>query len=156
MKRVIVRSVYGAFEYVMQHYYCFGQKEQAELTDSYAVISIQDSHTQGFGIRFCENQCCKGVLTLLFDDIVKPVEGAVLFSDEMAEQVIDFIEAHRSADTLLVHCYAGQSRSRAVGAFAVEMLGGDNASYFREGCPNQYVYDVLANAWVMRQLQALL
>jgi predicted protein tyrosine phosphatase len=57
------------------------------------------------------------------------VEGAVLFSDEMAQQIIDFIEKNRDVETLLVHCFAGQSRSRAVAAFAVEMLGGDNSKY---------------------------
>lgn len=90
---------------------------------------------------------------MLFDDIVKEVDGAVLFDDEMADKIIDFIaEKKRVADTLLVHCYAGQSRSRAVGAFAVEMLGGDNSRYFEEGTPNQYVYDVLETAWIRRQL----
>lgn len=153
MKRVIVRSVYGAFEYVMEHYYCAGQAEAGGKKDSYAVISIQDSHLGGFGIEFHENAFCKGVLTLYFDDVVTEVAGAVLFTDEMAEQIISFIESHRSAETLLVHCYAGQSRSRAVGAFAVEMLGGDNSAYFTEGSPNMYVYDVLENAWVMRQLR---
>lgn len=142
MNRVIVKSVHGAFGYVMEHYYPFGMAEEAAeqdaLTDTYAVISIQDSHTGGFGVQFTENQFCKGVLTLLFDD--------------MADHIIDFIEKHRkAADTLLVHCYAGQSRSRAVGAFAVEMLGGDNSKYFEEGAPNQYIYDVLESAWVRRQ-----
>lgn len=141
----------------MDHYYPFGMAdeaaEQGALTDTYVVISIQDSHTNGFGMQFTENQFCKGVLTLLFDDIVKEVDGAVLFDDEMADKIIDFIaEKKRVADTLLVHCYAGQSRSRAVGAFAVEMLGGDNSRYFEEGTPNQYVYDVLETAWIRRQL----
>ena len=157
MKRVLVKSVHGAFGYVMEHYYPFGMAdeaaEQGALTDTYVVISIQDSHTNGFGMQFTENQFCKGVLTLLFDDIVKEVDGAVLFDDEMADKIIDFIaEKKRFADTLLVHCYAGQSRSRAVGAFAVEMLGGDNSRYFEEGTPNQYVYDVLETAWIRRQL----
>ena len=152
MKRVVVKSVFGAFEYAMQHYYPFGMEEQVERSDSYAVISIQDSHTQGFGVQFTENRFCKGVLTLLFDDIVTEVEGAVLFSDEMADQILAFIEQHRRrVDTLLVHCYAGQSRSRAVGAFAVEFLGGDNSKYFEEGTLNQYVYDVLEAADVRRQ-----
>lgn len=154
MKRVIVRSVQAAFEYAMEHYYCFGQRDAVMRDDTYAVISIQDSHTGGFGFRFAENEFCKDVLTLLFDDIVTEVAGAVLFTDEMAEQILDFIEKNRRrVDTLLVHCYAGQSRSRAVGAFAVEMLGGDNSRYFTEGAPNMYIYDVLENAWVMRQLQ---
>lgn len=157
MKRVLVKSVHGAFGYVMEHYYPFGMAdeaaEQGALTDTYVVISIQDSHTNGFGMQFTENQFCKGVLTLLFDDIVKEVDGAVLFDDEMADKIIDFIaEKKRVADTLLVHCYTGQSRSRAVGAFAVEMLGGDNSRYFEEGTPNQYVYDVLETAWIRRQL----
>lgn len=37
MKRVIVKSVYDAFEYVMQHYYPAGLKEFAEKSDTYAV-----------------------------------------------------------------------------------------------------------------------
>lgn len=157
MKRVLVKSVHRAFDYVMEHYYPFGTAdeaaEQGALTDSYAVISIQDSHTQGFGFQFTENQFCKGVLTLMFDDIVTEVDGAVLFNDDMADQIIAFIEEHKpSVDTLLIHCYAGQSRSRAVGAFAVEMLGGDNSKYFEEGTPNQYIYDVLETAWIRRQL----
>ena len=110
----------------------------------------------GFGIKFEENQFCKGVLTLYFDDIVTDVDGVVLFEDDMADKIIDFIEKFRSeVDTLLVHCYAGQSRSRAVGAFAVEMLGGDNSKYFEDGVPNQYIYDVLESAWIRRQLNML-
>lgn len=160
MKRVLVKSVHGAFDYVMEHYYPYGMAaeaaEQGALTDTYAVISIQDSHTDGFGVKFAENQFCIGVLTLYFDDIVTEVDGAVLFDDDMAESIIDFIEKHKSVvDTLLVHCYAGQSRSRAVGAFAVEMLGGDNRKYFEEGTPNQYIYDVLESAWVRKQLSRM-
>lgn len=160
MKRVLVKSVHGAFGYVMEHYYPFGMAEEAAnqgaLTDTYAVISIQDSHTGGFGVQFAENQFCKGVLTLLFDDIVTKVEGAVLFNDDMADKIIEFIERNKkTVDTLLIHCYAGQSRSRAVGAFAVEMLGGDNSKYFEESTPNQYIYDVLETAWVRRQLVSM-
>ncbi len=160
MKRVLVKSVHGAFGYVMEHYYPFGMAaeaaEQGALTDAYAVISIQDSHTGGFGVTFAENQFCKGVLTLYFDDIVTEVDGAVLFDDDMADQIIDFIEEKKAeVDTLIVHCYAGQSRSRAVGAFAVEILGGDNSRYFEEGTPNQYIYDVLESAWIRRQLNML-
>ena len=158
MKRVLVKSVHGAFGYVMEHYYPFGMAdeaaEQGALTDTYAIISIQDSHTGGFGVQFTENQFCRGVLTLRIDDIVTEVEGAVLFSDEMADEIIDFIEENRAkADTLLIHCYAGQSRSKAVGALAVEMLGGDNSKYFEEGnVPNMFVYDVLESAWVRKRL----
>ncbi|MBQ2085255.1 MAG: hypothetical protein II464_03200 [Oscillospiraceae bacterium] len=143
MKKIIVRSVYDAFDYVMEHYYPAGLKEFAERTDTYAVISIQDSHTGGFGIRFCENAFCKDVLTLIFDDIDREVEGAVLFTDEMADSIISFIDKNRGVDTLLVHCYGGQSRSRAVGAFAMRYLGKDDSVFFENGDPNPYVYSKL-------------
>ena len=143
MKRILVRSVYDAFEYVMKHYWPAELEEFAEAKDTYAVISIQDTHTGGFGVAFTESRTCKGVLTLYFDDIIRPVEGYVLFSEDHARQVIDFIREHRSAETLLIHCYAGQSRSRAVGAFALKMLGGDNRKYFEDNRLNEHVYQTL-------------
>lgn len=143
MKRVLVKSVFDAFEYVMQHYYPAGMEDMVEKSDTYAVISIQDSHTGGFGITFSRNQYCKAVLTLQFDDIIRPVEGEQLFTEEMAAQIIRFIRNNKDVDTLLIHCYAGQSRSRAVGAFAVWLLGGDNSAYFTKYRPNEYVYELL-------------
>ncbi|MGN0514462.1 MAG: hypothetical protein ACI4GD_09295 [Lachnospiraceae bacterium] len=143
MKRVLVESVFDAFEYVMSHYYPAGMEEMVEKSDTYAVISIQDSHTDGFGIIFSENQYCKAVLTLIFDDIIRPVDGAQIFTEEMAKQIIRFIRKHKDVDTLLIHCYAGQSRSRAVGAFAVKFLGGNNSVYFKKYSPNEYVYELL-------------
>lgn len=143
MKRVLVKSVFDTFDYVMQHYYPAGLEEMVEKSDTYVVISIQDSHTEGFGITFSENKYCKGVLTLRFDDIIRPVNGAILFSKEMAIQIIRFIRKYVSVETLLIHCYAGQSRSRAVGAFAVKILGGDNSKYFTQHNPNMYVYKTL-------------
>ena len=56
----------------------------------------------------------------------------------------------RAAETLLVHCYAGESRSRAVAAFAVKLLGGDNSEYFRTGHPNELVYETLERVWKSR------
>ena len=136
----------------MQHYYPAGLEEMVERSDTYAIISIQDTHTGGFGVTFTQSQYCKDVLTLYFDDVIREVEGAVLFTNEMAGQIIDFIKKNRKVDTLLIHCYAGQSRSRAVGAFAVKMLGGDNSRYFLQGNPNMYVYDTLETVWMQEIL----
>ena len=151
MKRILVRSVFDAFEYVMKHYWPPELDDFAELKDTYAVISIQDTLTGGFVITFKENRKCTGVLTLYFDDIIKPVDGYVLFNEEQAAQIIEFIEEHRSAETLLVHCYGGQSRSRAVGAFALEMLGGDNSRYFEDSRLNRHVYAALKRVWDARK-----
>lgn len=151
MKRVLLRSLHDAFDYVMAHYYPFGMREMAPMQDTYVVISIQDSHCGGFGFEFTENEFCKGVLTLHFDDIEREVEGAVLFSDEQADRIIDFIvEYGPRADTLLVHCYAGQSRSRAVAAVVMEMKGKSGSCYLENGSANAHVYDTLLAAWFRR------
>ena len=71
MKRVLVKSLNEAFDFVLDHYYPAGCEEDAKRKDTYAVISIQDTHTGGFGVTFSENKFCKGVLTLYFDDVVK-------------------------------------------------------------------------------------
>lgn len=146
MKRVLVKSIYDAFDYVMDHYYPFGLEEMAVRSDRYAVISIQDTHTEGFGLMFTKSQMCEDVLTLYFDDIEKAVEGAVQFTREQANQIIAFLQKNRDVETLLIHCYGGESRSRAVGAFAVEWLGGNSEKYFTTGHPNLYVYHMLKQA----------
>ena len=151
MKKVLLKSVYEAFDYVMDHYYPYGQEQYGTRSDTYAVISIQDTHTDGFGFVFTENQFCKAVLTLYFDDIIKEAEGAKLFSSDDANKIIDFVLTNRkSFDTLIVHCYGGESRSRAVAAFIVKMFGQDNRRYFETGNPNEYVYHLLSDTWKNR------
>lgn len=81
------------------------QDEMARRTDAYAVISIQDTYTKGFGFEFNESRFCKDVLTLYFVDTVKEVDGAKLFDNERANQVIDFIQTHKKdVDTLRCIC----------------------------------------------------
>ena len=147
MKKVLVKSVYDAFDFVLEHYYPFGLEEYAQRKDKYVVISIQDTHTDGFGIQFIKSKTCEDVLTLYFDDIDRVVEDAKLFSKEQAEQIIEFINKNKEVETLLVHCYGGESRSRAVGAFALEMLGLSSKKLFEEGHPNIHVYNTLKEVY---------
>ncbi|MBR3228382.1 MAG: hypothetical protein IKF68_07560 [Erysipelotrichaceae bacterium] len=93
------------------------------------------------------------MLTLYFDDVVKEVEGTVMFSDEQADMIIDFIDAHKDVDTLMIHCYGGESRSRAVAAFAMEYMGQNGQGFLETGRANEHVYDVLQVAWIRRQLK---
>ena len=86
----------------------------------------------------------------LLDDTVREEEGAILFNRKQAQQIIEFVERNREAETLVIHCYGGQSRSRAVAAFCVKMLGGDNRKYFEKGNPNEYVYNLLVSTWEKR------
>ena len=87
MRRILVKSLNEAFDFVMDHYYPAGCEEDAKRKDTYAVISIQDTHTGGFGVTFAENKICKGVLTLYFDDVVKETKGAVLFDENMTARL---------------------------------------------------------------------
>lgn len=151
--KISVKSVFDTFDYVMSHYYPAGLEDLVELSDTYAILSIQDSHTGGFGLTFTPNRFCADVLTLQFDDITREVEGAVLFSEEMAKQIIAFLKKNKTVDTLVIHCYAGQSRSRAVGAFAVKLFGGDNTKYLTQGSPNMHVYDTLETVWFQEMLK---
>ena len=150
MKRVLLKSVFDCFEYVMDHYYPFSLEEFASAKDSYAIISIQDWHNGGYGFVFTENAFCKGVLTLYFDDVDRQVNGAKMFDRQQASQILDFISQHQDVDTLVIHCYAGQSRSRAVYNFVMETLG-HRENMITGG--NQQVYDLLKEVYEKRHNQ---
>ena len=143
--RILVTSARNALRYVMRHFCEPGVTEYAEKTDTYAAISIQDTYGGGFGFELKKNKYCKDVLTLYFDDIEEPEHGLRLISSPQAIAIVKFIKAHsEDVDTLLIHCFAGVSRSRAVGAFAREVLDippTDETDY------NEYVYAILHRVW---------
>ena len=143
--RVLVTSVREALRYVMSHFCKPGVTEYPDKTDKYAAISIQDTIDGGFGFELKENRYCKGVLTLYFDDIEQPEPGLKLMNTSQAKQIIEFINMHKDVDTLLIHCFAGVSRSRAIGVFAREMLGLQPTN---ETDYNHYVYETLKMNWV--------
>ena len=143
--RILVTSARNALRYVMRHFCEPGVTEYAEKTDTYAAISIQDTYGGGFGFELKKNKYCKDVLTLYFDDIEEPEHGLRLISFPQAIAIVKFIKAHsEDVDTLPIHCFAGVSRSRAVGAFAREVLDipqTDETDY------NEYVYAILHKVW---------
>ena len=138
---VIATSARGALMYVMKHFCEPGSSEYPELTDTYAVISIQDTVYGGFGFELKQNAYCFGVLTVYFDDIEQPQHGAKLMTEAQAAEIIRFISAHKDdVDTLLIHCFAGISRSKAAARFAREMLG---FPPLNDDVYNAYVYEML-------------
>ena len=149
---ILVTSAAGALRYVMQHFPEPGITEYPDRTDTYAVISIQDTAHGGFGFELKENEYCKGVLTLYFDDIEKPQQGAQQFTDEQAAEIIHFLLSYAyEADTLLIHCFAGISRSRAVERFARETLA---LPPMNDNIYNEYVYSTLNRVWSEEHLQS--
>ena len=142
--RILVTSAREALRYVMWHFCDPGTAGLPEKTDTYAAISIQDTIGGGFGFELKENRFCKGVLTLYFDDIEEPERGLKLMEPAQAKRIISFIRDHQDVDTLLIHCFAGVSRSRAVGVFAAELLELPpiDEKYF-----NEHVYGTLKRVW---------
>ena len=135
---IMVTSARGAIDYVMNHFCEPGITEYPKYSDTYAVISIQDTSSQGFGFEFRESKYCRGVLTLYFDDIEKPVSGLHLMNHSQALEMVRFIRAHEhEVDTLLIHCFAGLSRSAAVGMIAHEIYG---LPVLEKEYYNRYVY----------------
>ena len=64
-----------------------------------------------------------------------------MISHSQAKEIVEFIRTHsENADTLLIHCFAGISRSAAVGMIASKILGqtSDKPEYY-----NRYVYEEL-------------
>jgi predicted protein tyrosine phosphatase len=88
----------------------------------------------------------RAVLRLAFSDIAGPSPFAWdrLFSSDDARRTLEFIGAHSDADTLVVHCTAGESRSPAV-ALALTELWGLTCADLEERYP-------LWNTWVRSEL----
>ena len=61
-------------------------------------------------------------------------------NEEQAAQIIAFLRQYQNVDTKLIHCFAGKSRSAAVGKFAAELYGVPEPE-----CPyyNTWVYGIL-------------
>jgi len=97
-----------------------GTPDEITLLDSSKIISINSSWGWDSDPPFSpELRGHKNLLVMNFDDIANEPETpedlgqAVMFSPEMAEQIIRFVDD--GGMPLLVHCAAGISRSGAVG-----------------------------------------
>ena len=97
-----------------------GTPDEIELLDNSKIISINSSW--GWASEPPFSQAVREhahLLVLNFDDIANEPETpedlgrAVMFSPEMAERIMRFVDDGRMP--LLVHCAAGISRSGAVG-----------------------------------------
>jgi predicted protein tyrosine phosphatase len=92
------------------------------------------------------------VLRLAFHDADKPESDRILFSREMAQDIVSFLRANEHLDELLVHCDLGISRSAGVALFVRDAL---DVPAFRQGTPvdprysqyNRLVYRLLSDAY---------
>jgi len=119
-----------------------------EIPDS-IIISISEAYSKcpSFDNK---NEHIKDVLSLFFDDIIE--EEAKHFPDltpmnmEHVKAIKSFLDKHKHTDyTLIIHCYAGISRSSATAAACALYLGLSDDfiwdSYYYS--PNEFVFTLL-------------
>lgn len=63
-------------------------------------------------------------LRLSFNDIVAPAEGLVAPNPQHIERLLEFLEGWDRRSPLLIHCWAGVSRSTAAGYIAATLRDG--------------------------------
>jgi len=69
-------------------------------------------------------------LFLGFNDIIDPVEGLIPASEEHIERLLEFVQAWDRQSPLVIHCWAGISRSTA-GAYATACTLNPDADEYR-------------------------
>ena len=121
--------------------------------ENWIVISICE---QGDFPAIQENEFLRGRLNLQFHDSDVEKPGEILFNEEHAKRILDFIIAHRemNVERVYVHCLMGQARSAAVAAALDKALTGDDSRYFSNGYfkPNMLVFRGVLNECYERGL----
>jgi predicted protein tyrosine phosphatase len=117
------------------------------------IVSISTPPDDPANIK--TNEHTLGLLRLWFFDLDQVVEGTeekdeFLFQAEQAEQILDLVATHPTAEHFIVHCDAGLSRSPACAAAISKIMTGDDASFFRQYYPNRRVYRKILEAHARR------
>lgn len=118
--------------------YCYKKHEDKSI-----IVSINSSNSKAAHLTKTKKNGIIAVLPLWFDDITHSIDGYVLFDDSMARNIIQFVNTWKDeADTFVVHCDAGISRSAAVCAAIRRYLGFEDMSIFDNYMynPNPLVY----------------
>lgn len=137
--------------------------KKARFYSCWAVSDINTPHniisiSEGKAVAQL-NDCHSNVLRLYFHDITEPItddpfHDYVIFSDEQADSILDWLANLENPELVIVHCSAGVSRSPAVVLFMMDYLDyeldidifcKDNFSLM-----NPHVYDTLVKRYKIR------
>jgi len=113
-------------------------------TDNEVCISISSEHWGDFkpilSDKFHE------VLRLNFDDIAigdTDLENANSITPHQANEVVRFFDKHKDSHRIIIHCFAGMSRSRSMAGALCKCFG----LPFRYTVLNQHVEDQITQAY---------
>jgi predicted protein tyrosine phosphatase len=129
-----------------------GKSAAADFTNDkpWACISIGCEPGDWPKINKCQ---LVSLLQIAFADIDKPIEGKILFDENHAKQIWDFVESvWDRIDLLLIHCLAGTCRSPAVAAAIAKAKYGDDSLYFGLHAPNMLVYHTMIKEYYERYI----
>jgi predicted protein tyrosine phosphatase len=93
--------------------------EIVKLTGASHVLTVMGKVDQ---VQRPESVLAANHLKVAMDDITEPMEGYVAPSEQHVEQVLNFVRGWDRAAPLVIHCYAGVSRSTASAFAAACML----------------------------------
>lgn len=120
---------------------------QKQVMHTTAYTSIRDNHilisirNPGLSLDLPKSPYCKATLVLNFEDKEDIAPNTTTFDADMAKQILDFVNAHcHKAGTIVVHCYAGVSRSVAVSSALSKILNHKDDNIYSIGTPNMLVY----------------
>ena len=109
------------------------------VMDDCVIVSISDVTSDPN--RFHNNPNIKGVCYLSFDDVEGDKANCMTRAD--AEKIIKFVNEYvGKVDEIIVHCFAGISRSAGVCAALMLILTGNDMEIFNNPrfCPNMHCY----------------
>ncbi len=127
-----------------------------EVEGTCAVISIRNPGEPKPRIQIKGR--CVGVLYLEFHDAertpgIETPKDVVMMKAWHACSAWAFFEEHRQEiDTIVVHCYAGMSRSPALAAAISEACGDDLREFFIHYQPNEHVFHLMRFVRRMRSV----
>lgn len=134
MKEIIAMSLESCFRFVRDH-----------NNTGYVMISIDSESSEEHQnvVNFNRTERCTDILYLWFDDVEE--DNGCAFTDDDANDIIDFVKKNEKYDTLIVHCFGGVSRSQAVKHALIKCLGLPEQE--KPFMMNKYVYTKIIDAW---------
>jgi len=138
------------------------ESRMSRIAEPHAVVSVYTPG--GTPAKVFQNEHCRGVLPVCFDDIARKAfrdekklaeaertmkRKLVFFDESIAAAILDFVRDNREAgvETFVVHCNHGQNRSPAIAAALLTIAGEHvQTDEFLENMrftPNKEIYDML-------------
>ncbi len=65
------------------------------------------------------------------------------FTEEQAQQIVEFINQYKHIDNIVVNCDAGYCRSPAIAAAISKTFNGNDEVFYKQYRPNHHVYRTL-------------